>query len=273
MQLCMNDVTIMKHSDLLSRISAAGDAGFPAMEIRKAAILQALREGCRIADIRRALENAGIELACVNAVDSISFNGKRGTVIHSEAAEYLFYLVRELGCSMVEVIGTFKAPTEDPAEIRKETAEALLRLSDLARPYGINLGLEFMGLPASSVKTLAQSLEILEDVNRDNVGILFDSWHHYAAGGTVEEILKVRPEQMFMVHVSDCPERAPLTARRSESWLPGEGVVPIAEQLAALKQIGYDGPVSAEIMSPEVQDMPLSDCLAACRDTLLPLLP
>ena len=273
MQLCMNDVTIMKHEDLLTRIAAAGEAGYPAMEIRKAAILQALREGHRIADIRGALEKAGIELACVNAVESITFNGKRGGRVLLEAAEYLFYLTKELGCDMVEVIGSFKAPTEDPEEIKKETAESLLRLSDAAKPYGIRLALEFMGVPACSVKTLNQTLEILEEVNRDNVGILFDSWHHYAAGGTVENILQVHPGQMFMVHVSDCPEKAPFTAARTESWLPGDGGVPIAEQLRALQQVGYDGPVSLEVMSPEVQDMELRSCLAACRDALLPLLP
>ena len=141
MQLCMNDVTIMKHEDLLTRIAAAGEADYPAMEIRKAAILQALREGHRIADIRGALEKAGIELACVNAVESITFNGKRGGRVLLEAAEYLFYLTKELGCDTVEVIGSFKAPTEDPEEIKKETAESLLRLSDVAKPYGIRLAL------------------------------------------------------------------------------------------------------------------------------------
>ena len=273
MQLCMNDVTIMKHGDLLSRIAAVGEAGYPAMEFRKAALLSALRSGTRISEIREALDAAGVEVPCLNAVESISFNEKRGVRVLSEAAEYLFYLCSELGCPCVEVIGSFKVPTEDPEEIRKETAEALIRLSDTARPYGIRLAMEFMALPVSSVKTLDQSLRILEDVGKDNVGILFDTWHHYAGGGTAEDILKARSDQIFMVHVSDCPEGSPLSIPRAESYFPGDGAIPIAEQLSALQKIGYDGAVSLEIMAPDVQDMEIEACLSKGCETLLPLLP
>ncbi len=273
MQLCMNDVTIMKHGDLLSRIAAVGQAGYPAMEFRKAALLSALRSDVRTADIRKALDASGVEISCLNAEESISFNGKRGSRVLGEAAEYLFYLCSELGCPCVEVIGSFKAPTEDADEIKKETAEALLRLSDIAKPYGIRLAIEFMALPGSSVRTLEQSLEILDIVNRDNVGVLFDTWHHFAGGGTAEDILKAGSGRIFMVHVSDCPEGTPFEIPRTESFFPGDGAVPIAEHLAAIRETGYDGAVSLEIMAPEVQEMRTVDCLAKGCETLLPLFP
>ena len=56
------------------------------------------------------------------------------------------------------------------------TPLALLRLSDAAADDGVRLALEFMAVPGSSVQTFAQCAEILEAVDRANVGMLLDTW-------------------------------------------------------------------------------------------------
>ena len=154
----------------------------------------------------------------------------------AEMSEYLFYCCRAIGCDCVEVIASFKAPTEDLEEIRVETVRALKQLSDVAKPYGIKLALEYMGVPASSVKTFDQALAIVNEVDRDNVGILLDTWHHYAGGCKTADILKADKGQTFMVHTSDCPRHEPFEALRAESFMPGEGAVEIAAMLENLKK-------------------------------------
>ena len=72
-----------------------------------------------------------------------------------------------------------------------------------------------------------------------------------------------------MVHVSDCPAREPGQAIRSESYLPGDGVVPITDMLRNLKQIGYDSAVSVEIFDPAIQAIPTDACLTAAREKTL----
>lgn len=269
MQLCMNELTIMQNGDLFSHITACAEQGYSHMEIRKASLIRTLREGHSLDEIDRALKDHGVTPVCVNAIESISFNDRRGMRMLKELSDYLFYCCRRIGCSCVEVIASFHSPTDNLDEIKSETVQALLQLSDVAYHYGVNLALEYMGLPSSSVKTFLQSLEIVNAVGRSNVGILLDTWHHYAFGSQPEDILLAQDGQIFMVHVSDCPAREPGKAVRSESYLPGDGVVPITDILRNLKKIGYDSAVSVEVFDPAVQSMPAGECLITAREKTL----
>jgi len=272
MKLSVNEITLMQQGDLLSHIKSCGQNGFRYMEVRKLALLRALREGHTLDEIAGALREYGVSVPCVNAVESITFHTSRSLRLMKEAAEYLFYCSRQLGCDCIEVIASFRAPTDDENAINDETAKMLTELSDLARPFGLRLALEYMGLPDSSVKTLRQSLDIVDRVGREDVGILLDTWHHYAYGSAPEDVLLAKKGQIGFVHVSDCPARAPGTALRSESYLPGVGVVPITEILRNVRAVGYDGVVSAEVFDAAVQAMEPAACLGAIRETMTPVL-
>ena len=75
-----------------------------------------------------------------------------------------------------------------------------------------------------------------------------------------------------MVHVSDCPARAPFTAQRAESYWPGEGDAPLEELLRSVRATGYDGPCSVEVMDPNVLALPAGDAIRRAAETMEPLL-
>ena len=54
--------------------------------------------------------------------------------------------------------------------------------------------------------------------------------------------------------------------------MPGDGVVEIGAMLKNLKKIGYDGPVSVEVMAPELQALPTDRLLELAKGSTLPLL-
>ena len=271
MQLCMNEMTLGGRNGLIADIEVCASHGYTHMEIRRASLLEYLRQGGTLEELKATFERCGIKPACLNSIESISFNNKRGMRVLTEMSEYLFYCCKTIGCECVEVIGSFKvdAPEE---EINAETVRALIQLSDAAKPYGVKLALEYMGVPASSVKTFKQALDIVNAVNRENVGILLDTWHHYAGGCGTDEILMADKGQIFMVHTSDCPAHAPFEALRPESFMPGDGAVDIAGMLANLKKVGYDGAVSVEVMAPEIQALPAEQLLELARKSTQPLL-
>ena len=272
MQLCMNEMTLGAQGDLISHIEACASHGLTHMEVRKSSLVAYLRGGGSLEELKKTFVRCGVVPACINSIESISFNNKRGMRVLTEMSEYLFYCCRAIGCDCVEVIGSFKAPADNEDEIRAETVQALRQLSDAARPYGVKLALEYMGVPASSVKTFKQALAIVNEVGRDNVGILLDTWHHYAGGCGTDEILMADKGQIFMVHTSDCPERAPFEALRPESFMPGDGVVEIGAMLENLKKVGYDGPISVEVMAPEIQAIPTQQLFDLAVQTTRPLL-
>ena len=122
------------------------------------------------------------------------------------------------------------------------------------------------------MRTFAQCAEILEAVDRANVGMLLDTWHFCAGGSRPEELSALRGDRLFMVHVSDCPARAPFTAQRAESYWPGEGDAPLEELLRRVRATGYDGPCSVEVMDPNVLALPAGDAIRRAAETMKPLL-
>lgn len=272
MEFCMNEVCIMNRDDLPAHIRAIAAHGIRRMEIRKAGLLGYLRSGGTLEEVKAALEETGMTVDCLNALEAVTFQDARGAQELRELAEFLFYCCRYLNCPNIELIAAFGAPTEDRAEIQAETVRALRELSDLARPYGVKLALEYMGLAGSSVVTFLQTLEIVRETGRDNVGILLDTWHHYAGGSAAEDILQAKGEEIFVVHTSDCPAASPLTTPRPLSYLPGDGAVDIAAMVACLRRIGYDGVFSVEVMDPALLAMDTDAFLEAAREKTLPLL-
>ena len=131
------------------------------------------------------------------------------------------------------------------------------RFKPIARILADNdclLGLEFIGpktLRDSQkypfVHTMEAMLQMAKDIG-PNVGLLLDCWHWHTSHGTVEELRRLKPQQIAYVHVNDAPAGIE-TDRQVDSVrdLPGAtGVIDIAGFLQALQAIGYNGPVTPE---------------------------
>ena len=84
---------------------------------------------------------------------------------------------------------------------------------------------------------------------RDNVGLVVDTFHHWAAGDSWDELARLDARIIASVHISDAMEKA------GEEWrdndrdvLPGDGVIPLREGIAAIRNTGYDGVWSVEML-------------------------
>ena len=141
---------------------------------------------------------------------------------------------------------------------------------------GCSLGLEFIG-PASSrnghrhefIHTLGGMMELSRDVG-ENCGVLLDAWHLYASGGTVDELESLRAKDVVWVHVNDAPAGVPVDELIDNvRKLPGEtGVVDVVGFLRALRGIGYDGPVTVEPFSKEVNSLPPEEAARVTAEAL-----
>lgn len=258
MRPCFNETTAMKHGDLRSDIENCAKFGFELMEIREDKLLSFLRRN-RLEDVKELLQANRIQPVCFNAVHEISFRDKEGWLQTKELCEFLFYCGREIGCHNLEVVPSADIGDRSYDEISLGTAEALCLLSDIARNYDVRCAFEFIGFPNFSVNTFKHSLEIINMVDRDNVGILLDTFHFYGMGSDPEDILLAKGEQIFDVHIGDCPKRAPGTAQRAERCWPGAGDVPLLRILQNLKSIGYDWAVSVEMFDPKLWELPVEE--------------
>ena len=149
-------------------------------------------------------------------------------------------------------------------------------IAEALRAEGCRFGLEFVGTKTFRERfrypflfTLDGLMELIAAVGVDNVGLLLDSWHLFASGGTLADLDRLRNDDIVVVHVNDAPAGIPWDEQiDTVRTLPMEtGVIDLVGFMGKLRQIGYDGPVMPEPFSQRVNDLAATDRLAAARET------
>lgn len=144
------------------------------------------------------------------------------------------------------------------------------RLAPIARileDSGIALGLEYVGPKTLWAKgrypfvhTMAGMLDLAVDVGGDgaNVGLLLDAWHWYTSHETLHEIRSLSAGDVVYVHVNDAPLGREVDEQEDHTRdLPlATGVIDLKGFMAALREIGYDGPVVCEPFKKDLPDLP-----------------
>ena len=207
---CYNMATTLRSSPLEKDIVLAAAAGFRHIELRKEKLLDYLRRGNSLRLLRQLLEENGLKPICINALPDISFHTGQARVAVAELCHFLCYAGQYVGCRDLEVIAAFDAPTDDREAVTAETAGVLTDLARIAADYHMRLALEYMGLPKNSVRTFDHALEIVNRVGLKNVGLLPDTWHHFAGGSRPEDLLKAGPKKTA-VRRTEPPQQEGLT--------------------------------------------------------------
>jgi len=78
------------------------------------------------------------------------------------------------------------------------------------------------------VNTVAEALEVIEEVGADNLGILFDTFHANIEEVLVGEAIRAAEDRLFHVHLAD-----------SNRFVPGYGHLDFAQVFDALDAIHY----------------------------------
>jgi sugar phosphate isomerase/epimerase len=145
----------------------------------------------------------------------------------------------------------------EPEEAR--TLERFGELCDRAARYGLHVGLEFAVY--TEVRTLAHAAQLVAKSKRSNVSVVVDALHFSRSGGLPAHIGQVDAALFRYAQICDAsadmpaPSDTPNLIReaRTGRLLPGEGVLPLAELVAALP----DGiPLAIEAPSRASADLP-----------------
>jgi len=127
----------------------------------------------------------------------------------------------------------------------------LTELCEIADRYNVRLAFEFLGQPDCSVPTLDLAHEIVRTTNRRNLGLVIDSFHFYAGGSTIEMVEALDPKLIYVFHINDAENLPREQLLDKHRLLPGLGILPLRELIAAFRKIGYDKVASVEIFRPE----------------------
>jgi sugar phosphate isomerase/epimerase len=161
----------------------------------------------------------------------------------------------------------------EPAEMR--TIERFGELCDQAAPYGLQVGLEFAVY--TGVRTLAQAADVVARAKRANAFVILDALHFSRSGGLPAHVAPIDPSLLRYAQLCDAGPDMPASTdtpalireARTGRLLPGEGVLPLRELVAALPA---EIPLSIEAPCRATADLPALDRARRARRALVNLL-
>lgn len=249
METALNGATTMK-ADLETDIRAASEAGFDLLEIW-AAKLRAFLETHSTTDLNNLFALHNLKPYSINSIERITFRDAAEHRSLLAECEDLCRVASEIRCPYIVVVPSPLPPGTSRSEVIEESSRVLGELGSIAAKRAVSLAFEFLGQPDCSVQTLALADEIVRKVVQPNVGLVIDSFHFYAGGSTIESIDAIDAERLFIFHINDAEDLPRGELEDRHRLLPGLGMLPLKEIVAALRRIGYDRVVSVEIFRPE----------------------
>lgn len=239
--------------DLIPYLDIAKDAGFETVEVKDAWIEAMIEEKGGFA-LREAFESRDLTLA--NFGLPVNFHDDEETY-KQDLAQLPAVAERSLTLGAVRCT-TWLWPSIDelPVPYASRLARRFRECADVLSTYGIRLGLEFVGphhlrhKKYPFVQNLDQLLSFLESVGAPNVGILMDSYHVYTAEVPAAELRQLSGHQITHVHINDA-DASPAEAHDGRRLIPGDGGIDLAGFVQALYEVGYSGPISAEVLHQE----------------------
>jgi sugar phosphate isomerase/epimerase len=165
------------------------------------------------------------------------------------------------------VLTIFRAP------LSSETARIIERCAAIFAEAGAGMAVEFS--PLGPISSIATGLEVMRVGNRagGRAGLMIDSWHFCFGESTWDDLATVSLEEIAYIQFDDAlaPESDDLMSETmSRRALPGDGILELDRFASTLLERGFDGTVSVEVLSAELQALSINEITSRIHATTSP---
>jgi sugar phosphate isomerase/epimerase len=273
----------VNQGDLAALIDSAAQAGFASVTVPLPWYRAARSAGATDAELRGRLDDAGLRVGYIDALTAEPAGGDLGgaEIFPADRVRACLAAGLALGASRLNVAHYGGDATlvgrpqldDSIASVAAEAAEA-------------GLGVVVEAIPGTGIPDLASALALLDRVAAPNAGLLLDTWHHYRSVATIAAGRSVPYERVHAVQLADMPSERigswqhgdPDAVERNRAYrpmtgrlLPGEGVLPLREVVAAFAAAHPAEPVGIEVFSDSLRAMPVPEVAAVSAASLLRL--
>lgn len=158
---------------------------------------------------------------------------RRATTAHYKE---VIDLAHDLGAGLVLYIGGWQVHGTRRSDAWACSLACLGEVADHAAERGITIAVEPTAADSNLIETADDALELMRQSGRDNVGVMFDTFHALYRSEVSADYVRSMGEHLVHLHASD-----------SDRLPPGDGSLDFLEVLRALKEIDYRGYVTMEI--------------------------
>lgn len=273
---------LVRYSNVAHDITLASENGYDAVELHTDKLDRYLEAGFSGADLKSVLDARNMKVSCIDIIGDVETQDpeKRRGVL--EKTELLSRTAEEIGCTTIQLNGFCELEDRSERENIVKTAGNIREICRIGAGHGIRF--QYEGAAWTPIHSLEQCLDLVDEVDMENFGLVVDFWHFWASRGGgpggraedgssqsaahgdaagFEEISRLDKSIIFGVHIADgyrpvagepWPEETELRGA-----LPGDGDVPIQEWVDAVKATGYDGFYSGEILNPRLWEADLTE--------------
>ena len=237
--------------DFKDRVEAAARAGFRGVGIWHAD-LEHVQQKYSLPEMRRILDD--------NCIRHVELEFLLDWFLEGERKKQSDIRKRKL----LEAAETLQAHHVKVGDFFQETCpmnrlvESFAFLCKEASEHGTKIGFELM--PFAMIRTLAESLAMVQGADASNGGITFDMWHIAKLGLSYDDVARVPRQYVISVELNDGTFQAPWSLHEdtiNHRRLCGDGEFDVKGFIRCLQEVGYDGPWGIEVLSEELRKQPL----------------
>jgi sugar phosphate isomerase/epimerase len=221
-------------------------AGYRAVEVWLTKLEKHL-ESASAADARQALSDAGLAPVAAAYQGGLLLSQGEERRAHFDHFKRRLDLCAAFGIRTLVLAPDF-ARQPDPQALGR-TVVSLAQAGQWAAAFGVRLALEFRGAEAFC-SCLDTSVSLVEQCREPNVGVCLDVFHYYKGPSKPEDLARLTAANLFHVQVCDVAGVPRELMTDSDRVMPGDGDFRLGPVVRRLKEIGYDGAVSLELMNP-----------------------
>lgn len=240
--------------DLPDQITAAAAAGFRLFGPDVFSLDAWLAADRRIEELTAMLDANGMRCFEIAALD---LGEERETIGHAEHLAELAFFLRPSW-----ILTNVGAPIDDAL------CRTFAKVCDVLEPSGARPAVEY--LPFTPADSIAAAQVLVDHVGRDRAGILFDTWHHFRGPDTFAELDAAAPDLVAYLQFDDAlpMEGDDLVAETlHRRTFPGEGEFDLERWCRIMRDKGFDGTVSVEILNEEWRGRDLREFARRAHDS------
>src|SRR5215472_5713139 len=201
------------------------------------------------ADTKKLIEDHGLTLAAAAYQGGLLLSQGEQRRAHYDHFRRRLDLCQFFGIPTLLVVADFVEKVD--AVALERAVVSLKQAAQWAAGFGVRLALEFRG-SATFCSCLETALRLVGAAGEPNVGVNLDVFHYYTGPSKFEDLERLTPANLAFVQVCDVLDVPRELATDADRILPGEGSFRLEPIIARLRQMGYDGWVSLELMNPTI---------------------
>jgi len=249
--------------DFRDRVESAARAGFTGFGIWHADLEHVLKKRT-LKEMKQILDDNGIKHVELEFLTDWFLDGERKR--QSDISKTMLFNASEALQAHHVKVGDFYQETAPMPRL----IEAFARLCAEAAVRGTKVGFELM--PFAMIRSLEDSLKLVEGAGATNGGICLDTWHIVKLKIPYDELRRIPSQYITSVELNDGTFQCPWSLHEdtvNHRRLCGEGEFDVKGFITAIQDAGYRGPWGIEVLSEELRKWPLERLTTQAFETTM----